>query len=326
LSEFYGRDVMLRAAVILPPGYDETDRRYPALYFIGGFGSNHKIAPAMRARFATHDESQRVCFVIPDPLCRTGHHAFADSDNNGPRGQALVKELIPALEREFRLVAAPTGRFLTGVSSGGWSSLWIQINHPDFFDGVWSVAPDPVDFRAFQQVDIYAPGANIYTDEQGKQRPIMRWGDRIMLWYEPFAKMEWVLGDGGQLGSFEAVFSPRDSDGEPARLFDRRTGAVDPAVAETWKRYDIRLILEQNWERLAPKLSGKVNVFVGEHDNFYLEDAVELLQQWQKSSGADVVVEIVPDRDHMNLFAHDLRQRILNELLVTFDRHHGENR
>jgi hypothetical protein len=147
-----------------------------------------------------------------------------------------------------------------------------------------------------------------------------------MLWYEPFAKMEWVLGDGGQLGSFEAVFSPRDSDGEPARLFDRRTGAVDPAVAETWKRYDIRLILEQNWERLAPKLSGKVNVFVGEHDNFYLEDAVELLQQWQKSSGADVVVEIVPDRDHMNLFAHDLRQRILNELLVTFDRHHGENR
>jgi hypothetical protein len=326
LSDFYGRDVTLRAAVVLPPGYNATDQRYPALYFIGGFGSDHRLAPFIKRRFSALDGAQRVCFVVPDPLCRTGHHVFADSDNNGPRGRALVEELIPALERELRLVAAPTGRFLTGVSSGGWSSLWLQVAHPDFFGGVWSVAPDPVDFRAFQVVDIYAPGANVYFDEHGKPRPIMRMRDRVMMWYEPFAKMEWVRGEGGQLGSFEAVFSPRGPDGGPALLFDRETGAVDPDVAETWKRYDIRLILEESWELLAPKLAGKVNVIVGDRDNFYLEAAVELLKAWQEASGAEVVVEIVPGRNHMNVLGPDLSQRIVRELLDTFDRHHGEDR
>jgi hypothetical protein len=326
LSDFYGRDVMLRAAVILPPGYDDTDRRYPALYFIGGFGTDHRLAPSVKRRFSALAGAERVCFVVPDPLCRTGHHAFADSDNNGPRGRALVEELIPALERELRLVAAPTARFLTGVSSGGWSSLWLQVAHPDFFGGVWSVAPDPVDFRAFQRIDVYAPGANVYLDEHGKPRPIMRMRDRVMMWYEPFAKMEWVQGEGGQVGSFEAVFSPRGPDGRPALLFDRETGDVDPAVAETWKRYDIRLILQENWELLAPKLAGKVNVFVGDSDNFYLEGAVELLKAWQESSGAEVVVEIVPGRNHMNVLGPVLQQRIVRELLDTFDRHPGNER
>jgi hypothetical protein len=260
--------------------------------------------------------------VVPDPLCRTGHHAFADSDNNGPRGRALVEELIPALERELRLVAAPTGRFLTGVSSGGWSSLWLQVTHPEFFGGVWSIAPDPVDFRAFQLVNIYEPGANVYLDEQGRRRPIARMGDRVMLWYDSFARMEWVQGDGGQLGSFEAVFSPRGPDGRPALVFDRKDGAVDPAVAEAWKRYDIRLILEESWDRLGPKLAGKVNVFVGDQDNFYLDAAVERLKAWQASSGAEVVIEIVPGKNHSTVFDGELSTRMITELLDIFDQHH----
>jgi len=325
LSAFYGRDVMLRTAVILPPGYDDADRRYPALYFIGGFSSDHRIAPFVRRRLAARPGADRVVFVVPDPLCRTGHHAFADSDNNGPRGQALVEELIPALERELRLVAAPTARFLAGPSSGGWSSLWLQVTYPQFFGGVWSVAPDPVDFRSFQQIDIYAPGVNLYVDEHGQPRPIMRRQDRVVMWFEPFARMEWVRGEGGQLGSFEAVFSPRGHDGRPLLLFDRATGAVDPAVAEAWKRYDIRLVLQENWNDLQPLLAGKLNVFVGDRDNFYLEAAVALLKAWQVSAGADVVVEIVPGRNHSNVLDPPLQERIVSELLATFDRHHGDD-
>ncbi|MHC4129040.1 MAG: alpha/beta hydrolase-fold protein [Planctomycetota bacterium] len=263
-------------------------------------------------------------FVVPDPLCRTGHHAFADSDNNGPRGQALVEELIPALERELRLVPAPTARFLTGVSSGGWSSLWLQVRYPELFGGAWSVAPDPVDFRSFQRVNLYTPGINLYVDEHGDPRPIMRGQDRVAMWFEPFARMEWVRGDGGQLGAFEAVFSPRGPDGRPLPLFDRATGAVDPAAAEAWKRYDIRMVLEENWNDLRPYLAGKLNVFVGDRDNFYLENAVELLQAWQVSAGADAVVEIVPGRNHSNLFDPQLQERIVSELLTTFERHHGK--
>ncbi|MHC4420044.1 MAG: alpha/beta hydrolase-fold protein [Planctomycetota bacterium] len=324
LSAFYGRDVMMRAAAILPPGYDDADRRYPALYFIGGFSSDHRIAPFLRRRIAGRPGADRVVFVVPDPLCRTGHHAFADSDNNGPRGQALVEELIPACERELKLVAAPTARFLSGVSSGGWSSLWLQVRYPELFGGAWSVAPDPVDFRSFQQVNLYTPGINLYVDEHGDPRPIMRGQDRVAMWFEPFARMEWVRGDGGQLGAFEAVFSPRGPDGRPLPLFDRATGAVDPAAAEAWKRYDIRMVLEENWNDLRPYLAGKLNVFVGDRDNFYLEDAVELLQAWQVSAGADAVVEIVPGRNHSNLFDPQLQERIVSELLTTFERHHGK--
>jgi hypothetical protein len=324
LSAFHGRDVMLRAAVVLPPGYhDQDDRHYPALYFIGGFGSDHRLAPFLKRRFALTPGADRVCLVVPDPLCRTGHHAFADSQNNGPRGQALVEELIPAIEKELRLVPAPTGRFLTGVSSGGWSSLWLQVTYPDFFGGVWSLAPDPIDFRAFQLVNIYEPGVNAYRDEHGQHRPVMRMQGRPIMWFEPFARMEWVIGDGGQLGSFEAVFSPRGRDGRPMLLFDRETGAVDPAVAEAWKRYDIRLILEERWQVLKPKLAGKLNVFVGDRDNFYLENAVGLLQGWQESIGAGVVVEILPERNHMTILHPGLQQRMISELLETFEEHHG---
>ena len=321
MSAFYGRDITMRAAVILPAGYHDDDAvTYPALYFIGGFGSDHRFAPFVKRLFAAMPGADRVCLIVPDPLCRTGHHAFADSDNNGPWGRALVEELIPALEKRFRLVAAPRGRFLTGVSSGGWSSLWLQVSHPDFFGGTWSLAPDPVDFRAFQLVDLYAPRANMYTDGEGRRRPLMRSGEQEMMWCEPFARLEQVMGEGGQLGSFEAVFSPRGPDGRPAALFDRDTGVVDAAVAEAWKRYDIRLILAENWPRLRPQLAGKINVFCGEWDNFYLQGAVELLKQWQESAGAEAVIEILPDRNHMDILNRELQERILRELLEQFDR------
>jgi hypothetical protein len=321
LSAFHGRDIMLRAAVILPPGYDDATDRYPALYLIGGFASDHRLAPMVKRQFESLQGAERVCIIVPDPRCRTGHHAFADSDNNGPWGRAFTEELVPAVEHAFKVGATPAGRFLTGVSSGGWSSLWLQVTHPDFFGGTWSVAPDPVDFRSFQGIDIYAPGVNVYTDEQGNPRPIARMGDQVMLWFEPFARMEWVMGDGGQLGSFEAVFGPRGAGGHPARLFDRATGAVDPAVAAAWKRYDIRMILEAAWPQLEPKLAGKVSVFVGDQDNFYLDRAVGLLKAWQESVDAGIVVEILPGRNHATAFSPALRQRVLTELLETYDRH-----
>src|SRR5262249_54866947 len=153
----------------------------------------------------------------------------------------------------FRGLGAPTARFVTGHSSGGWSSLWLQVTYPDFFGGVWSTAPDPVDFRDFQKVNIYQPGVNIFTDEAGNRRPLARVRGAPGLYYQPFCDMEVVMGHGGQFGSFEAVFGPRGPDGRPVPLWDRTTGAVDPAVARSWERYDIRLVLERNWKTLGPK-------------------------------------------------------------------------
>ncbi|MHC4416337.1 MAG: alpha/beta hydrolase-fold protein [Planctomycetota bacterium] len=326
LSAFHGRDVLMRAAVILPPDYAEhPTARYPAYYWIGGFSSTHRAARWMSGLWDATGYADRIVRVVLDPSCYGGHHVFADSDNNGPRGKALVTELIPHLEERFRLVAAPTARFVSGHSSGGWSSLWLQITYPDFFGGVWSLAPDPVDFTRFQLVNLYEPGVNMYVDEAGQRRPVARRGGEPFAWYEPFTRMELVHGDGGQLRSFDWVFSPRGGDGRPRRLYDPATGDVNGAVAAAWRRYDIRLILEANWPSLGPKLAGKIYVIVGDKDTFYLDGAVRTLRDALTRLGSDAVIEIVPGADHSSFATIDLRKRIDEALLAVFERHHGSS-
>ena len=327
LSTFHGREVKMRAAVLLPKGYDEApQRRYPAMYWIGGFGGDHTAVPFMHRLWTATGFDDQIVRVILDPSCYGGHHVFADSANNGPRGTALVNEFIPYLERTHRLVASPHARFLSGHSSGGWSSLWLQITYPEFFGGTWSVAPDPVDFRSFQNIDLYRPGANMYVDETGQRRPLARNGEQIMAWYDEFAKMEVVYGEGGQLRSFEWVFSPHGADGLPKPLYDRATGAVNHDVAEDWKRFDIRLVLEEHWNDLAPKLQGgrKINVFMGELDTFYLEGATKLLKESQDRLGSKAVIIIEPGRDHGSIASPDLRKRIDEEIMHIFSHHHPE--
>jgi pimeloyl-ACP methyl ester carboxylesterase len=203
---------------------------------------------------------------------------------------------------------------LNGHSSGGWSSLWLQVTYPDFFGGTWSTSPDPVDFRDFQRIDIYAAGENMFRDREGKPRPVARMGNVPALYYDRMSRMDDVVGWGSQLSSFEAVFSPLDRDGRPAKLWDRASGAIDRAVAKAWEAYDIRLVLERNWPALGPKLKGKLHVITGDLDTFYLEGAVKLLKESLAKLGSDAVVEIVPDRDHGTLMDPALAQRIDREM------------
>lgn len=311
LSSFHGREMKIRAGVILPEGWkDDPSTTYPVLYRIGGFGGSHHSARFMvpgarrrRGRPGRGDDpsaklAAKVLTVVPDPQCYRGHNVFADSDNNGPWGKALIEELIPAVEKKFHGARSGRHRYVTGGSSGGWSSLWLQITYPDAFNGCWSHVPDPVDFRDFQQINLYKPGTNMYRDEDENPRPLARRNGEVTLLYEDFVSAETVLGPGGQIHSFEAVFSRRRPDGTPASLFDRKTGAIDASVAESWRRYDIRLVLEENWEELAPKLSGKMHIYAGEKDTFYLEGAVRLLKESLTKLGSDADVRVIPGMGH----------------------------
>jgi hypothetical protein len=315
LSAFYGREIKQRAAVILPRdlvGADRPEKR-PTLYIIPGFGGDHFMAP-IYAGYSPLAMGAEFIRVLLDPDCGTGHHVFADSATNGPHGAALVEEFIPHIEKSFPAVADPRARLLTGHSSGGWSSLWLQVTYPDVFGGTWSTSPDPVDFRDVQQIDIYAPGESMFRDRKGQRRPIARMGRTPALWYDDFSRMDDVIGWGGQLGSFEAVFSPLDGDGRPRKLWDRSTGAIDPAVARAWEAYDIRLLLERNWPRIGPTLKGKLRVITGGVDTFYLEGAVQRLKESLERLGSGAVVEIIPDRDHSSVLDHALAARIDREM------------
>jgi len=321
LTRFHGKPMRLRAGVVLPKSFAEApERKYPVVYEIPGFGGDHFGAFAAATRKAADVAGVEMLHVTLDPSCRLGHHVFADSANNGPCGQALTQELIPHLEKTYRGIGRPGARFVTGHSSGGWSSLWLQVAYPEFFGGVWSTAPDPVDFRDFQLVDIYRPGNNLFFDAKGQPRPLARRGGKVVLQYKPFSDMEHVMGRGGQLCSFEAVFSPRGSGGKPRQLWDRATGLIDAQTAPAWKKYDIRLVLENNWPALAPRLAGKIHVYMGAEDTFYLDGATRLLQESLQRLGSDARVEIFAGRDHGTLLDAALRKRIAAEMAEQFSK------
>ena len=323
LTAFYGAPTHVRAGVVLPKSFAaQPERRYPVVYEIPGFGGTHFGAFGAADRNATDLAGAEAVWVVLDPSCRLGHHVFADSANNGPVGRALVEELIPVIEEEYRGLGTADARFVTGHSSGGWSSLWLQVAYPDVFGGVWSLSPDPVDFRDFQRIDLTRPGANLYTDADGKPRPLARTRGKPLLYFKPFSDMETVMGHGGQLASFEAVFSPRGADGRPRSLWDRKDGAVDPETARAWEQYDIRLKIEREWKTLGPKLAGKLHVYTGAEDTFYLEGAVRLLQQSLKDLGSDAEIEIVPGKDHSSLVDRKMRERIAREMGEAFRRTH----
>lgn len=317
LSDFYHRPTTLRAAVVLPEAwYTDSVRKFPILFEVPGFGGNHWYFSGRETTHGTLMGSTPFIHVYLNPDCPTGHCVFADSANNGPWGAALTTEFIPYIEKQFRAIGKSGARYVTGHSSGGWSSLWLQVAYPDVFGGVWSTSPDPVDFRSFQQIDLYDPTSNMFTDKEGKPWPLARQGDKPIVFYKPFSDMERPLR-GEQLGSFEGVFSEKGADGEPKKLWNRDTGAIDHAVAESWRKYDISLILRNNWARLEPKLRGKLHVFMGDMDTFYLDGAVRLLKKDMAALKSDAVIEIVPG-DHGSMMTPALRKRIDREMATRF--------
>ncbi|QDV91108.1 Putative esterase [Phycisphaerae bacterium RAS2] len=319
LSKFHKRDVYLRAVVELPKEYaEQADRRFPAVYVIPGFGGDH-FQTAVFAGMMLRNPKTPFVRVSLDATCPLGHHVFADSDNNGPYGAALVEELIPWLEKEYRLIPEPTARLLTGHSSGGWSTLWLQVNYPDTFGGTWSTSPDPVTFADFTGVNLYDPMANFYTDAEGESRPIMRQNGRVILLLRDFVQMEDAIGPGGQVHSFEAVFSPRGPDGRPRLVFDRKTGAIDAETVKAWRRkYDIVEKLQREWPTLGPKLKGKITVIMGEDDNFYLAGAAHRLKDTLAELDSDARVIIEPGKDHGTIMMTKPFQAIMSEMCEEF--------
>jgi pimeloyl-ACP methyl ester carboxylesterase len=310
LTAFFGRPTQMEAYVILPATEDKK-KRFPTAYLIPGFGSTDDArfnrAKTLRAAMDAAPWNE-MAFVYLKGAVPTGHHVFADSTNVGPWGSALVEEFIPDLEKRFPLIARSEARFVTGHSSGGWASLWLQITHPTFFGGTWSTSPDPVDFHSFLGVNI-TPGSteNMYRTRDGKPRGGWRDGDHELLTFEELVRFEDALGrDGGVLSTIEWVFSPRGPYGKPLPLFDRRTGALNPEVQEAWKRWDIRAVLEARWKDLGPKLKGKLHLYAGAADNFRLEEGVQRLCAFLKEKGSDATCEIVPGKDHFTLYGKDL--------------------
>ncbi|MDX2016823.1 MAG: alpha/beta hydrolase-fold protein [Planctomycetota bacterium] len=327
VSDFHsgqGKPVTLRAAVSKPLNYDPT-RKYPAVYVVPGFGGNHLSGARELGMGPATAALRQHAFVIGlDPESGNGHTLFADSDVNGPRGRALIEELIPAIEARFPLIREPSARVLRGHSSGGWSTLWLALTYPETFGACWSSAPDPVSFEAFQSVNIYSD-ENFYQ-AGGVEHVSYRKNGKDLMTIRQESGGEHVLGpdftSGQQWASWMAVFGPAASPGNPAKLFDPVTGAIDRAVAEKFAKYDITRLVKASPEKYAPLFARSVHLVVGDQDNFFLERGVAKLKAvtdtLARDKDATGYVKVVPGFDHGTIFGSaELRQFPL-EILAHF--------
>jgi enterochelin esterase-like enzyme len=297
LSAFYRRPTTINAALLLPKEYaEQPQRRFPILYFVFGYGADYHRSSGSTEASAPIDTTPCIR-VLLDGNCPLGHCVYANSENNGPWGDALTQELIPEIEKLYRCNAA---RLLTGHSSGGWSVLWLQTHYPKVFAACWSSSPDPVDFRNFQQINLYTD-KNMFYGKDSVLRMVATVAGRI-----PWAtmkqayEMENVISRGEQMHSFDAVFSQKNNDGNPRKLCDPHTGVIDSITVEHWKNYDISLYLRTNWNQLQSDLNGKIRISVGEQDNFLLNYAVHLLDEEMKKVNAGLEFAYYPG-DHFTV-------------------------
>ncbi len=323
LTEFWGRPMYLGACVLLPHGFDEhTEANYPLMVFhghfpytFGGFREeppDPDLEPEYSARFdwEGYNKTQQEYayefykyWIAPDTprfLIIEIQHAnpyyddsyAVNSANLGPYGDAITYELIPYVEEQFRGIGEGWARFLYGGSTGGWEALAVQVFYPDDYNGCFAACPDPIDFRAYTVVNIYEDKNAYFLESTFKKTP--RPGQRDYLGHisctlEETNHRELVLGtnsrSGDQWDIWEAVYSPVGENGYPMRIWDKLTGEIDHSVAEYWREnYDIGYILRRDWKTLGPKLKGKLRIYCGDMDNYYLNNAVYLVEEFLEST------------------------------------------
>ncbi len=323
LTTFWGRPMHIGACLLLPEGFDEhPEARYPLVvshghfpYTFEGFREtppDPELKPIWSERFRLEgynriEQEYAYAFYkdwtgkdFPRVILMEIQHAnpFYDdsyavnSANLGPYGDAIVRELIPYIEKKYRGLGQGWARSLYGGSTGGWEALAAQVFYPDEFNGCYAACPDPIDFRAYGIVNIYDHRNAYYVDSPWKRtpRPALRnWLGEVSATVEETNRRELALGtksrSGDQWDIWQAVFGPVGDDGYPKPIWDKVTGEIDREVAAYWREnFDLRYIMERDWRTLGPKLEGKIHIYVGDMDNYYLNNAVYLTETFLEST------------------------------------------
>lgn len=316
LTKFWGRPMHVGAIVLLPYGWDtHPDARYPLLVHHGHFPSSiandgwRETPPDPKAQGAQREQQEAayqfykdwngpnfprmIHVLVQHPTPYFDDSYAVNSANNGPYGDAITRDLIPYIEKQFRGIGQGWARVLTGGSTGGWEALGVQVFYPDDYNGSWALCPDPIDFRSYRSVNIYDEhNAYYYEDNPWKKTPkpgYRDYRDHLYSTFEDRNLVELAIGthgrSGGQHDAWASVFGPVGADGYYKPLYDKLTGKIDPEVARYWRdHYDLRYIMERDWATIGRKLRGKIHLTSGTMDNGYLNNAVYQTEDFFKST------------------------------------------
>jgi hypothetical protein len=325
LSKFWGRPMYLSAIVLVPEGFDaHPQAHFPLIishdHFVSDLDNDFRTTPPdsnLQSEYSDRFHLEGYNRIVQQEAYKNYQYWIApgtprflivklqhanpfyddsyavNSANLGPYGDAIETELIPEIEKQFRGIGAGWARFMYGGSTGGWESLAVQLFYPDHYNGAFVACPDPVDFRAFTHVDLYTQDDMFYLSGANKQieQPAMRdyLGHTLLTMRDNIA-YEAALGDHGRSGEqfdiWQAVYSPVGADGYPQSIFDKTTGKIDHATADYWREhYDLNAKLQREWDTLGPKVQGKLHIYVGSDDTYFLNDAVYLLEDFLKQTG-----------------------------------------
>ena len=314
LSDFYERDMYLRASVLLPPGYEEgSDDRYPVLYHVAGL--NGRYSRSLRLLndeefmdYWTDENTPPAVIVFLDGESPYGDSYQVNSAVSGPYADANFTELFPSLAEQFPINDVPGSRFVTGCSTGGWVSMALQILYPAYFNGAYSFSPDSPSFQAFQLVNLYEDD-NAFYSPSGIIRPSARAtnGDPIFTILHEI-QQEAVMGrngsyvnSGAQWGAWNAVYGQPDENGDPIPVWNQETGEINPIVAESWLPWDLDFYVRDSWSEIGEDLSGKLQFWMGDMDNYYLTNGLRYLEQTlntQEAPAADAKFTWLPYHGH----------------------------
>ncbi len=337
LSKFWGRPIELGAIVLLPHGWEtHPNARYPIVVHHGHFppsmesdgwrdrppdpNATPQQREAQQAAYAFYqawngpDFPRMIHVLVQHPTPYFDDSYAVNSENNGPYGDAITRDLIPLIEEKYRGIGQGWARALVGGSTGGWEALGVQVFYPDDYNGAWALCPDPIDFRSYRSVNIYDEhNAYYYEDNPWKHTPkpgYRDYRDHLYSTFEDRNLVELALGthgrSGGQQDGWAAVFGPVGADGYYKPLYDKSTGAIDPDVAQYWRdHYDLRYIVQRDWATLGPKLRGKIHITSGTMDNGYLNNAVYQAEEFFRTANPPAEVDIVYGERREHCFTGD---------------------
>jgi hypothetical protein len=288
--------------VYVPPGYDEEpERRYPSVYAIQGLTGQvdmwrnrstfRRNFPELADDLFAKGEAPPCILVFVDCWTSYGGSQFLDSPGTGKYHTYLCDEVVPWVDDNYRTLAAPEHRGISGKSSGGYGAMVTPMLRPDLFGGLATHAGDALFENAY--LPEFRESVRALRDEYDgsfdkfwasfRSRPAMsKPADAVLL-------NTWCMA---------ACYST-DEDGTVQLPIDVDTGELIPEVWERWLAWDpVRMV-----PKYADALRGMRAIFIdaGKRDEWYLDLGAEAYRRALADIGVkDVYFEIF-DAGHMSI-------------------------